>query len=321
MVDFSSNNLTEFPKITSEDLQEIKADQNSISWLATDILKGIPNLLHLDLNYLELTEINYTMFKYTPKLKKLDLSSNFIQNFIDYVMPALEEIDLSENGNSEIKFPLSKIAPKIKKLILSFNNFSHLDIDVFSSSKTLESLDLSGNNLYCDCQLQPFVEWADRQYHIGTVEIINMNEYMCEGPKDLYACLVLQEVPHFDCSSPAPSPRKIEHTGLAIGVAVGITLFVIILFSVLFWRRWRSPNRSERLSRPSVESNSDGNNDTDVVKKDKVWCCLSCKKWLAKESFRDRMFSSYSRTEEQGLMVTTSLPTSPTEVQPPEEIS
>ena len=94
-----------------------------------------------------------------PKLKKIDLSHNKIENvtgttdpFKDYIFPQLEELNLSYNNLSNIYELKAFIAPNLKILDISFNQFDNINlaqnIDIFKFNFNFPKLEQLNNLFY-----------------------------------------------------------------------------------------------------------------------------------------------------------------------------
>ncbi|XP_076819643.1 uncharacterized protein LOC143465303 [Clavelina lepadiformis] len=158
------------------------------------IFASFPNITSLNLQYCNIyftPESNF--FHGLPKLKRVDLSHNFLA-FFPYValhhVPHLEYLDLSYNNIGELKNDLSKGLPHLTSLILSHNliryiapgviakavlkHLVYLDLSFNSISDVgptifdrqaltdLKHLDLRGNLIECTCSLTHTFGWWAR---------------------------------------------------------------------------------------------------------------------------------------------------------------
>ena len=116
-------------------------------------------LEELNLSKNDLIDISPLKELKAPKLKKLDLSNNKIENLTgttnslkEYNFPQLEELNLSYNNLTNIYELKAFIAPNLKILDISFNQFDNINlaqnIDIFKFNFNFPKLEQLNNLLY-----------------------------------------------------------------------------------------------------------------------------------------------------------------------------
>ena len=111
----------------------------------------LPRLDNLEVSNFNLSDLNAEWFHHLEFLKRLNLSSNFIQYIDGGVLNGLhaaELLDLSHNNISDFTAAaMDSFRNFIKVLDLSHNNIEELPPSVFIEMYTLEILKLQGNKL------------------------------------------------------------------------------------------------------------------------------------------------------------------------------
>ncbi|CAO2143569.1 unnamed protein product [Urochloa humidicola] len=128
-------------------LQTLNFSNNRLSGQPGNF-SGFPNLEVLDLSFNYLSGSISTQLTYLPKLRSLNLTSNYFESPVPATMvPSLEELALSGNRFSgHILMGLFGYAD-LALLDLSCNNLTGKILDEFLSFPRLSSLLLSSNNL------------------------------------------------------------------------------------------------------------------------------------------------------------------------------
>ncbi|OCT91817.1 opticin [Xenopus laevis] len=147
-------------------------------------LNGIPPLpkdtAYLYARFNRITRINNNDFKGLNKLKRVDLSSNFLSKIDDdaiHFLPSLQELILSEN---QLK-ALPELPSSLTRLDVQYNQLqsSGIQTDAFKDLTSLEYLYLSNNKLdYIPVPLP----YSLRSLHLQNNNIQTMNlETFCES--------------------------------------------------------------------------------------------------------------------------------------------
>ncbi|XP_039262156.2 toll-like receptor 8 isoform X1 [Styela clava] len=312
-LDMSNNNLTEFPDLGGPKLEEIEMSYNVFEHIAADSLFNAKNLQILHLTHCSIDVINYTVFASTPSLKKIDLTDNYISEFPNVKMSALEILEMEENEIESIDNSLVDVAPKLQHFGLSYNKISYINPAVFYGMTTLKEIDLTGNNFECDCNLLPLVNWIKKHYD----EVLDAYSYLCEGPEEHYAMPVLDVVSELNCD---PTPKNEPHRAqIYIGTAVAVILLIILLLLLLWLIQRRS--RAQRLRNENGDAMLNDNAD-EIKVVSEPGCCSQCKTWCfgMNDFRRERAHRGRIVSEERRDLMVTSPVTSPIDKEAPTEL-
>lgn len=176
----SSNNITRLENQAFGDLsllEELKIDHNQIAMTRRRAFYGLDNLHILDLSYNKIEVLQNEQFANLRHLRVLKLNNNNIRSLFHDIFQNtfIEHLDLSCNeivilpslALSEIGFTLRSLhiggnliaslddvmfmgISYILDIDLSHNRFKKLPENIFQSSRQLQSVDLSDNNLVVD---------------------------------------------------------------------------------------------------------------------------------------------------------------------------
>ncbi|XP_052064974.1 toll-like receptor 4 [Mytilus californianus] len=180
-----------------------------------EIFQNLQNVVHINLSKNKIADIPNLLFKMQTNLERLDISENMLDdvNFKISQMKKLMFLNLRNNRISK----LSKYAMN--------------ELDSIAEMNTNLTIDLSGNNLVCNCGSLSFVKWAvythtnfhrREKYECKTSEnTINL----LQNPKEVY------ETIQKECMS---------YEGKIIGITIGILMFIFILCGGIIYRyRWK----------------------------------------------------------------------------------
>ncbi|XP_052064965.1 toll-like receptor 4 [Mytilus californianus] len=224
VLDLSSNFCSNVSKIFfSEDFINLRylLLQNNLLGLILpmdvdgEIFQNLHNVVHINLSKNKIANIPNLLFKKQQNLERLDLSENMIDD-INFKLSHLRKLMFLNLRNNRIS-RLSKYAMN--------------GLDSIAKMNTNLTIDLSGNNLVCNCDSLSFVKWI-----IDTSTYLrHREEYECKtsqnpisllrNPKEVYQTI------QKECMS---------YEGLIIGLTTGILMFIFILCGGIVYRyRWK----------------------------------------------------------------------------------
>ncbi|KAG9470442.1 amphoterin-induced protein 3 [Eleutherodactylus coqui] len=185
---------------------------NSLSFLSSNWLAGVPHLHFLSLNHNEFKKLSAGAFHNATELRHLDLSSNKLQNLQEghfRHLLSLEELLLYNNHISHVEEAAFTRLCNIRKIYLSWNNLSTFSFSSMHNltHPNLRTLDLSSNKFL---EL-PVEEMSSLPAFIKNGLYLHNNPFTCSCP--LYT--LFTQWKHRGFSSVLEFSR--EHTCLYMG--------------------------------------------------------------------------------------------------------
>lgn len=170
VLDVSGNNLQILPRdsffrISLLNLQRIYIRSCKLGQIDPQALRGLKNLVELDLSYNLLTSIPSSTFNDVPFLRDLTLAHNPIQKVESYAfqtVPSLLKLDLA---HCQLQF----IAPKafegvaLEYLKLNGNQLRELRPKTVERLSSLRGVEMHENPWVCDCHLREAKVWLVEQ--------------------------------------------------------------------------------------------------------------------------------------------------------------
>ncbi|XP_029913001.1 chondroadherin-like protein [Myripristis murdjan] len=180
MLALNHNQLVYIPNMAFQGLHNIKwlrLSHNSLNNLATEAFAGLFTLNRLSVDHNELQFFPTQTMTRLPEVKRLDMSYNPMTYLGEesVSMAKLTHLYLDHMSLQDLSDLALSQAPLLSYLDLSHNQLRYLE--PLSGPKQLNSLNLTGNRIYCNCYLRPLKEWARR----GGVKLLGS----CAGPAHL----------------------------------------------------------------------------------------------------------------------------------------
>lgn len=178
LLDMSNNNLQTLPKETFVraallDLQKVYLRNCRIGQIDNRALRGLSNVVDLDLSYNLLTSVPTLIFEDVPNLRNLSLAHNPIQKVdaaaFRYVK-SLTKLDLSHCQITTIASTAFEGMEYLEQLRLNSNKLSELKPRTVETLSGLHGIDLHDNPWYCDCSLRALKLWLTRRKVPYTIE-------------------------------------------------------------------------------------------------------------------------------------------------------
>jgi len=151
-----------------------------------NMFSGLFKLKYIDLTENKLQYVHPDAFLRLPKFQKIDLYENpglhipTDRNFIK--SPSLTRLDISSCNISSVSVETFANVRALEWLDLSYNKLRTVDINILKALPKLSSLQLYGNPLHCDCQLQEVWQWCEDR-NMWTV--FGKKAPKCETPKEV----------------------------------------------------------------------------------------------------------------------------------------
>ncbi|XP_063400238.1 toll-like receptor 4 [Mytilus trossulus] len=223
-LDLSSNTCSNVSKLFfSKDFSMLKNlllhDNNLGQVIAQDnngeILKNLNNVVYINLSKNKIKNIPNLFFKKQHNLKHLDLNENMIKD-ITFKVSHMNKLVFLNLRNNHIS--------KLSKYALNA-------LDSVAKTSVNFTIDLRGNNIFCNCDSISFVKWM-----VNTpTHLHGLKKYECKMPNNTQIFI--------------HNPRQIFKTlqkecmsyeGIIIGITTGILIFIFILCGGISYRfKWK----------------------------------------------------------------------------------
>uniref|UniRef100_A0A8D2ZYN5 Chondroadherin-like protein n=1 Tax=Scophthalmus maximus TaxID=52904 RepID=A0A8D2ZYN5_SCOMX len=180
MLALTHNQLVYIPNMAFQGLQNIKwlrLSHNSLNNLAPEAFAGLFTLSRLSLDHNELQFFPTQTMTRLSEVTRLDMSHNPMTYLGEesVSMAKLTHLYLDHMSLQDLSDQALSRAPLLKHLDLGHNQLRYLE--PLSGPKELDSLNLTGNPVYCNCYLRPLKEWAS----VGGVKLLGA----CAAPPHL----------------------------------------------------------------------------------------------------------------------------------------
>ncbi|KAG5281463.1 hypothetical protein AALO_G00072490 [Alosa alosa] len=275
-----SNSLTTIPLRTfleCRSLEFLDLGYNRLRSLSRTTFIGLLRLAELHLEHNQFSRINFFLFPRLLNLQALYLQWNRIRSVIQgspWSWYTLQKLDLSGNEIQTLDPEVFRCLPNLEVLNLESNKLSNVSQEVTLAWISVTTINLAGNVWDCSVSICPLVAWM-RNYR-GTRDAT----IICSSPKALQGDRVMDAVknnticeeivtemptPHVPVrpalppsTSPSAPPFTPEpdfehmtfHKVVAGGVALFLSLALILLVAYVSWRRY--PGSMRQLQQHSM---------------------------------------------------------------------
>ncbi|XP_040921906.1 toll-like receptor 13 [Toxotes jaculatrix] len=155
------------------------------SYLPCNFLQGLTNLLFFNTRSVQLLSLPEDMFKYTPKLQKLDISSNEFMDLSPGLFSPIQNLTslyISRTSLRSLDFLRIANLTKLEFLQARKNEYSVIGEEIIKSLPALAYVDLQGNSFTCDCDNAPFLQWAKNN---NQTQVFDAYNFECNYPVNL----------------------------------------------------------------------------------------------------------------------------------------
>ncbi|CAJ0575042.1 unnamed protein product, partial [Mesorhabditis spiculigera] len=180
-VDCRDRGLTHIPSNLPKSTQELRLEQNKITFIPAKAFHDLPHLRRLDLSQNQIVEIAPNAFSGLEKLNSLVLYGNYLQSLHEEAFNGLSSLQLLLlNANQLTCLRKGSMTPlkNLNLLSLYDNRIRSIANGTFGALEKLQTLHLAKNPLICDCNL----EWLANLLNARKMETSGAR---CEAPKRL----------------------------------------------------------------------------------------------------------------------------------------
>ena len=228
-------------------LQYLDLTTNNLQYIAPVVLKEFPMLTFLNAsgNNLDRSlkdDLQAEMFAANNYLEVLDISECRITLLAESIFKNnsnLTYLDVSANALKEW-YPRLNQASKLTHLNMSFNQLRYLsrnitdDLDFLTSLNSLV-LDLTGNELQCNCMTLEFLRWLQ----LTNVTLANGNTYKCSLANRSHSIIAHVDLDAFERQCEQPAKRK-DDLSIILAASAGAFILLTSVLTVLVYRfHWK----------------------------------------------------------------------------------
>nr|XP_057915376.1 toll-like receptor 13 [Doryrhamphus excisus] len=153
-------------------------------YLPRNFLQGLTNLLVFDTRNVQLWTLHQDMFKYTPLLQKLDISSNDLGDVSPHLFAPIQNLQslyISRTSFQSLDFLKEANLTKLEFLQARKNQYSVITKEQLEDLPALAYLDLQGNSFTCDCDNAWFIQWVNDT----KTQVYDADNFVCNYPPNL----------------------------------------------------------------------------------------------------------------------------------------
>ncbi|KAM4719066.1 uncharacterized protein FYW61_016622 [Anableps anableps] len=184
---FNITPLRETPFFNLSNLEELSLHgqhHRGKSGLPSNFLQGLKNLLRFNVRNSQLISLDKNTFVYTPKLERLDLSSNDLETLSTQLFAPIQNLKslyISRITLQSLDFLMDANLTKLEFLQGRHNQYSVITEAIIKSLPSLLYVDFKYNSFYCDCDNAWFLNWTIANTQTQVNDAYN---YSCNYPDD-----------------------------------------------------------------------------------------------------------------------------------------
>ncbi|XP_061614824.1 toll-like receptor 22 [Phyllopteryx taeniolatus] len=152
--------------------------------LPRNFLQGLTNLLIFDARNVHLTSLHQDTFKYTPRLQKLDISSNELTDVSPRLFDPIQDLRslyISRTSLLSLDFLNDANLTNLEFLQARRNQYSVITKEQMGALPALVYLDLQGNSFLCACDNTWFLQWLNKT----ETQVFDAYNFVCNYPQHL----------------------------------------------------------------------------------------------------------------------------------------
>ncbi|XP_045205723.2 immunoglobulin domain and leucine-rich repeat-containing protein 2-like [Mercenaria mercenaria] len=179
-LNFSHNAIHELSNLTIPNLNDLDLSWNNLTNLSAEYFEHLENLTSLVLDGNPIRSIDTAVFEKLANLRDLSMSNMpnlfYLSKSTFLGLEMLKVLKLCYNPNlsfihKQLFIPLQSVSI----MDMSYNRISSLHNETVFGNSQLSSLDLTGNNLTCDCA----IEWLILNCQSNDSVIVNSDQMKC----------------------------------------------------------------------------------------------------------------------------------------------
>ncbi|MEQ2176276.1 hypothetical protein GOODEAATRI_026409, partial [Goodea atripinnis] len=167
-----------------EELSIVGQHCSGKSFLNVNFLLGLNNLLSFSAKRIHITFLDKDMFKHTPKLERLDISSNDLGTLSPQLFAPIQNLKnlyIHRTALRSLDFFIDADLNKLEFLQGRYNQYSVITEDVIKSLPSLMYVDFTNISFSCDCDNAWFVNWTIANTQ---TQVDDAYTYFCNYPDD-----------------------------------------------------------------------------------------------------------------------------------------
>uniref|UniRef100_A0A3Q2SSI2 Toll-like receptor 22 n=1 Tax=Fundulus heteroclitus TaxID=8078 RepID=A0A3Q2SSI2_FUNHE len=200
------------------------------SHLPVNFLQGLTNLLYFRARNIQAIYLDKDTFKYTPKLERLDISSNDLGTLSPQLFSPIQKLKslyISRTQIRSLDFLIDANLTNLEFLQAKVNQYSVIPEDVMKSLPSLKYVDFENNSFSCDCDNAWFLNWTIASTQ---TQVANAYNFLCNYPDDFKEKKLLD----FDITS------CLQDTGFICFVSTTSTILLFTVASFFYnFLRWQ----------------------------------------------------------------------------------
>ncbi len=221
-----------------DNLEDLRlSDNKDINIFDVQAFGPIPNIIHLQLNFLHILGRNTTKLSESLQnlthLESLELSSieiDTIPRTMLQNMKKLSKLVLSNNWITQWKPEVFKSQRHLTTLIMAFNKITVIDRRALWYLPSLRILDLSKNPFMCTCDLLSFRLWMDTDSGAVLTGMNQKTNYKCLTPPALRGTFLLDYKP--------TEESCMSYTLYITILVVTMTYSITVTCATMLYRYW-----------------------------------------------------------------------------------
>jgi Leucine-rich repeat (LRR) protein len=260
-LDMSRNQISDIDShlfLQNPSITQFSIKHNKLNFVNDEPILFAPNLKYLDLDFCNINYLPIKAFQNLTNLKELHLSNNRLVK--------LDGQRYEQSLNTPITTQNIFSGPiQLEELDLSNNQFRSLETSLFENLQNLRRLDISGNPLECNCNLQTLRSWCLKQ-HLETGNVLcndnaksswdRVDSMVCISTTTIVSSTSIPQTRQMSTKAVKQwirqSPPTIKYVTAVICTVLVVA--VVVPVSTLLWRCYKSERKSGQSESTSQDN-------------------------------------------------------------------